>query len=121
MSLLIALQSHTLNLVMSAAAKKSSLETRVEAFRELVREAISKAQEQGKTLKPYDGSVGLQWPALVATGKSAKRYTLRLSCSVLGGETSHYSWSGRSWRSVFAHAAEDVATWTEMMGEGDDK
>lgn len=107
---------------MIAAAKRTTLEERVEAFRELVREAISKAEKQGRTLKPYEGSVGLSWPSLVSTGKNSKRYTLRLSCSVLGGDTNHYSWHGRSWRSVFAAAAEDVALWTEQeLGDDDGK
>lgn len=105
-----------------AKAKRTTLDERVAAFRELVREAIRKADEQGKVLKPYDGAVSLQWPSLVHTHARSPYYVLRLSCSVLGGESSHYSWRGRSWRTVFAHAAEDVAQWTEDMkreGGGD--
>jgi hypothetical protein len=107
---------HSLDAVAVAKSKQSTLEQRVEAFRALVREAIRKADERGQQIKPYDGTVSLQWPAMVhASTTRSRRYTLRLSCSVLGGYSSHYSWSGRSWRTVFAHAAEDVAHWTSEM------
>lgn len=100
---------------MVAKDKQSSLEERVEAFRGLVREAIAKADELGKTLKPYDGKVSLTWPAQVSAASRKRRYVLSLSCSVLDGHTSHFSWSGRSWRTVFSHAAEDVAQWIDEM------
>lgn len=108
---------YTTDCVAVAKAKQSSLEERVEAFRTLVREAIAKADELGVELKPYDGKVALTWPSQVATGRRKRRYVLSVSCSALGG-TGHFSWSGSSWRGVFAHAAEDVAQWTEEMGEG---
>jgi hypothetical protein len=105
----------SVDVVAIAKSKSATLEERVEAFRVLVRDAIRKADERGLELKPYEGTVSLQWPAHVYTDSKDRVYTLRLSCSVLGGPTSHYSWRGRSWRSVFAHAAEDVARWIEEM------
>lgn len=83
----------------------------VQAFRELVYEGIRKADEAGKVVKPYDGQVSLTWPALVQTHSANRKYTLRLSCSVLGGESSHFVWRGRSWRAVFAYATADVEQW----------
>jgi hypothetical protein len=104
-----------------ARKRRVTLESRVSAFRELVQEAISKAEARGQRLRPYDGAVSLYWPSTVHTSRN--RYcTLRLSCSVFEGETSHFSWRGRSWRSVFAHASQDVQSWTEDMdAPGGDK
>jgi hypothetical protein len=100
-----------------AKSKSASLEERIEAFREIVRAAIAKADEQGRVLRAYDGKVTLTWPSLVDARRHGRRYVLSLSCSALGG-TGHFSWIGSSWRVVFAHAAEDVAQWTDEMGTG---
>ena len=118
MALTLTRRRDSLSAVAVAKSKNATLDERVEAFRSLVQEAIRKADELGLELKPYDGSVGLSWPSMVSTDKRKRRYTLRLSCSVLGGQSSHFSWSGRSWRTVFAHAAEDVAYWTELLEQG---
>lgn len=119
MALTLSREPHRVMAVAVAKAKRSSLDERMEAFRSLVKEAIRKADDLGLELKPYDGAVGLSWPSMVSADRKARRYTLRLSCSVLGGHSSHFSWSGRSWRAVFTHAAEDVAYWTELMERGE--
>jgi hypothetical protein len=112
--------ARNVNVVMVAKAKSSTLEQRVEAFRALVREAIEQADSQGRVLKAYDGKVSLTWPSQVEAGRRGRRYVLSLSCSALGG-TGHFSWIGSSWRTVFSHAAEDVAQWIDQAQQGDPK
>lgn len=108
---------YNLDMGTTKSCKGPTLEQRVQAFRELVFAGIEKAKEQGKSLKPYDGAFSLQWPALVHTTSAKRYYSLRLSCSVLGGESSHFSWRGRSWRAVFEHATSDVAQWIEELDD----
>lgn len=101
-------------------ANKKLLEARVEAFRSLVYTAISKAAEAGKVVKPYDGQVSLTWPALVHTHTASRKYAVRLSCSVLGGESSHFVWRAHSWKAAFASATADVEQWIADLDKESD-
>jgi hypothetical protein len=100
------------------ARGRATLEKRVDAFRTLVFAGLRKAAQHGHSFKTYEGAVQLHWPPFVHARSGTGRYSLHLSCSVLGGETNHYAWRGRTWSEVFRKATNDVAFWISEINGG---
>lgn len=101
-------------------AGRMTLEKRVMEFRSLVFRGVQMAVEHGYDLRPYEGALSLHWPPFFHLRSTSSRYTLHLSCSVLGGEVNHYSWKGRTWGEAFRKATEDVEFWISQIGESQD-